>query len=65
MNYRTVLTSFILVQGQVNINFCHVLNEMGQGDTSQAWYFHTPDILLTAISFISVLWRMGKVNVMT
>ena len=43
MKYKIVLTSSILVQGQfqINIIFYLVLNEMGPGWTSQAWYFHT------------------------
>ena len=43
MKYRIVLTLYIvLVQGQLNQNFRLVLNEMGPGRTSQAWYFHSP-----------------------
>ena len=46
MKYRIVLTFYIvLVQGQVNRNFRLVLNEMGPGQISPAWYFHSPDIL--------------------
>ena len=44
MKYRIVLT-FVLVQGQVNTNFQFVLNEMGPGWTSGAWYFHSPAII--------------------
>ena len=43
MKYRILLTLYIvLVQGQVNRNFRLVLNEMGPGRTSRAWYFHSP-----------------------
>ena len=43
MKYRIVFTLYIvLVQGQVNGNFRLVLNEMGPGRTSRAWYFHSP-----------------------
>ena len=43
MKYRIVLTLYIvLVQEQVNRNFRLVLNEMGPGWTSRAWYFHSP-----------------------
>ena len=43
MKYRIVLTLYIvLVQGRVNRNFRLVLNEMGPGRTSRAWYFHSP-----------------------
>ena len=35
---------FVLVQGQVNINLQLVLNEIGPGRTSRAWYFHSPGI---------------------
>ena len=43
MKYRIVFTLYIvLVQGQVNRNFQLVLNEMGPGRTSWAWYFHSP-----------------------
>ena len=43
MRNRIVLTLYIvLVQGQVNRNFRLVLNEMGPGRTSRAWYFHSP-----------------------
>ena len=42
MKYRIALTLYIvLVQGQVNRNF-QLLNEMGRGRTSLAWYFHSP-----------------------
>ena len=42
MKYRIALTLYIvLVQGQVNRNFRLVLNEMGPGRTSRAWYFHS------------------------
>ena len=34
--------TFVLIQGQVNRNFQLVLNEMGPGRTSRAWYFHSP-----------------------
>ena len=34
--------AFVLVQGLVNRNFQLVLNEMGPGQTSRAWYFHSP-----------------------
>ena len=45
MKYRIVLTLYIaLVQGQVNRNFGLVLNVMGPGRTSQAWYFHSPGL---------------------
>ena len=46
MKYRIVLTlknKFVLVQGQVNRNFQLVLNELGPGRASRAWYFHSPD----------------------
>ena len=47
MKYRIVLTLYIvLVQGQVNRNFRLVLNEMGPGRTSRAWYFHSPGITM-------------------
>ena len=43
MKYRIVLTLYIvLVQGQVNRNFQLVLNEIGPGWTSRAWYFNSP-----------------------
>ena len=43
MKYRIVLTLYIvLIQGQANRNFWLVLNEMGPGRTSRAWYFHSP-----------------------
>ena len=46
MKYRIVLTLYIvLVQGQVNRNFRLVLNEMGPGRTSRAWYFHSPAVM--------------------
>ena len=38
--------TFVLVQGQVNRNFQLVLNEMGPGRASRAWYFHSPDVNL-------------------
>ena len=50
MKYNIVLTLYIvLVQGQVNRNFRLVLNEMGPGRTSRAWYFHSP-ALIKAVS---------------
>ena len=37
------LYTFVLVQGEVNRNFqLEVLNGMGPGRTSRAWYFHSP-----------------------
>ena len=43
MKYIIVLTLYILlVQEQVNRNIRLVLNEMGPGRTSRAWYFHSP-----------------------
>ena len=45
MKYRIAFPFFILVRGQVNRNFELVLNEMGPGRTSRAWYFHTPEYL--------------------
>ena len=43
MKYRLYsLYTFILVQGQVNRNFQLVLHEMGSGQISRAWYFHSP-----------------------
>ena len=41
-NFINFITNFALVQGQVNWNFQLVLNEMGPGRTSRAWYFHSP-----------------------
>ena len=38
------LYTFVLVQGQVNSNFQLVLNEMGPGRTSWAWYFLRPNL---------------------
>ena len=55
MKYRIVLTLYIvLVQGQVNRNFRLVLNEMGPGWTSRAWYFHSPDLLVECITFPTI-----------
>ena len=56
MKYRIVLTLYIvLVQGQVNSNFRLVLNEIGPGRTSRAWYFHSPAVnygLLTSYKLL-------------
>ena len=43
MKYRIVLFDLYIVhiQGQVNRHFLLVLNEMGPGRTSLAWYFHS------------------------
>ena len=38
-NNRTILTILTFI-----LNSSHVLNEMGQGWTCQAWYFQTPDL---------------------
>ena len=40
MKYRIVF-----VQRQVNKNFQLVLSEMGPGQTSRAWYYHSPAVL--------------------
>ena len=43
MKYKILLSLYILlVQGQVKRNVQLVLNEMGPGRTSRAWYFHSP-----------------------
>ena len=55
--YYTLYT-FVLVQGQVNRNFQLVLNEMGPGRTSRAWYFHSPVLRSTIYcSEISLLQK--------
>ena len=65
MKYRIVLTLYILlVQGHVNRNFQLVLNEMGPGRTSRAWYFHSHAYILpTPTEGIFFLWsRKGLVD---
>ena len=43
MKYRIVLTLYICTCPRArNINFQFVLNEMGPGRTSRAWYFDSP-----------------------
>ena len=65
MKYSIALTLFVLVPGQVNRNFKLVLNEMGPGRTSQAWYFHTTDqsifVLNWMVEFIGQ-WLKGSTS---
>ena len=42
MKYGIFLLNLYIVYGQVNRNFQLVLNEIGPGWTSRAWYFHSP-----------------------
>ena len=44
MKYTVALTFFKLVPGQENRNFLLVLDEMGSGWKSGAWYFDSPDL---------------------
>ena len=61
MKYRIVLTLYIvLVQGQVNRNFRLVLNEMGPGRTSQAWYFHSPVSVHVLSNLLNELRKRDK-----
>ena len=50
INNQSMKYTFVLVQGQVNINFQLVLNKMGPGRTSQAWYFHSHAYNLNTMS---------------
>ena len=51
MKYRIIFTLYICTCGQVQVNrnFQLVLNEMGPGWTSQAWYFHSPGLTETLV----------------
>ena len=49
MKYKILSTLYKLVRGQVNLNFQLVLNEMGPGRTSRAWYFHSPSFYVIEI----------------
>ena len=49
--------TFVLVQGQVNRNFQLVMNEMGPGWTSRAWYFHSPAPAVIGVIYFVPSWE--------